>query len=338
MSGPLAETAGPGTERLAPPPLTPTLLTTPPRSDPRLHQIGALGGLLVYGIGWLDLEVRPDHAVAMLLTALLTQYAWTRIEGLPRFDPRSALISGLSLCLLLRTNWTALAVTAAVIAISSKFLLRVRGKHVFNPTNLALVAMIAATGLVWVSPGQWGSTAVFGFLLACVGGLVVNRAARSDVTLVFLLTWSAIVLGRSLWLDEPLAIPLHRLQNGALILFSFFMISDPKTTPDSRTGRVLFAMLVALGAAVVQFGLYRPNGLLWSLAVCSAAVPLIDRLLPGRRYDWRAPRGLPAPEPRRPGAAAPGSPAPPGRPAAPAGDRGSDATATRTPRSEGRLA
>ena len=79
---------------------------------------------------------------------------------------------------------------------------------------------------------------------------------------------------------------MHRLENGALVLFSFFMISDPKTTPDSRLGRVLFAALVALGAYTVQFWLFRTNGLLWSLAVCSLAVPLIDRLLPGPRYQW----------------------------------------------------
>jgi Na+-translocating ferredoxin:NAD+ oxidoreductase RnfD subunit len=84
-----------------------------------------------------------------------------------------------------------------------------------------------------------------------------------------------------------MAIPLHRLQSGALLLFAFFMISDPKTTPDSRAGRNLFAALVALGAWWVQFGLFRTNGLLWSLAAFSLAVPLIDWLLPGERYAWR---------------------------------------------------
>jgi hypothetical protein len=65
------------------------------------------------------------------------------------------------------------------------------------------------------------------------------------------------------------------------------MISDPKTTPDSRAGRILFALLVALGAGTVQFVLYRPNGLLLSLAFLSPLVPLLDRLLPGTRYAWR---------------------------------------------------
>ena len=134
---------------------------------------------------------------------------------------------------------------------------------------------------MWVSPGQWGNVAFFAFLMACLGGLVVNRAARSDVTFAFIAFYMALVFGRSLWLGEPLAIPLHRLQSGALLLFTFFMISDPRTTPDSRAGRILFALLVAFGAWYVQFRLFRTNGLLWSLAFFSLTVPLIDRLLPG---------------------------------------------------------
>lgn len=255
--------------------------------DPRLCQIAALSGLLAYGLLGLDFDVRPARVALLLGTVLAVQYACTRAWQLPAFDPRSALISGLSLCLLLRTNHASIALGAAALAVAGKFVLRVRDKHVFNPTNFALAAALL-TGEAWVSPGQWGSAAFFGFLLACVGGLVVNRAARSDVTLAFLVLYGALVIGRSLWLGEPLAIPLHRLQSGALLIFAFFMISDPRTTPDSRTGRLVFAALVALGAAYVQFRLFRTNGLLWSLVAASALVPVLDRLWPGPRHEWPA--------------------------------------------------
>lgn len=255
--------------------------------DPRLYQIATLACLLTYGVMRLDLEVQAVTAVAIIVTALGTQAACTRLSGRGRFDPRSALISALSLCLLLRTGSLELAMLTAAVAIASKFALRVGDKHVFNPTNFALVVMMLATGEVWASPGQWGSGVVFAFVLACAGGIVVNRAARADVTLAFLAVWAGLIVARSVWLGEPLAIPLHRLQNGALVLFAFFMISDPKTTPDSRAGRLIFAAGVALGAYVVQFWLFRTNPLLWSLALCSLAVPVIDRLLPGSRYQWR---------------------------------------------------
>jgi len=256
--------------------------------DPRLYQIGTLASLLVYGIGWLEFDITPARAVLLLATALATQVACGRLFGGPPFlsGARSALISGLSLCLLLRTNHVELAALAAVIAIAGKFLVRVRGKHLFNPTNGGIVALMLLSDYVWVSPGQWGAAAFLAFLFACAGTLVVTRAARSDVTFAFIAAYAALVLGRSLYLGEPIAIPLHRLQSGALLLFAFFMISDPKTTPDSRAGRVLFAALVAFGGWYVQFRLFRTNGLLWSLAACSLLVPAIDWLLPAGRYQW----------------------------------------------------
>jgi len=254
--------------------------------DPRVYQIAALAALLMYGTASLGFDVSPGRAALVLGSALTSQYACTRIWRLPAFDPKSALISGLSLCLLLRTDVALLAVLTAAVAIASKFVVRWDGKHVFNPTNFGLVAMLTATDAVWVSPGQWGSTTFFAFLIACVGLVVVQRAARADVTFAFLGTYAALLVARSLVLGEPLAIPFHRLQSGALLLFAFFMISDPKTTPDRRAARVLFAALVAAGAAWVQLRMFRTNGLLWSLAIFSAAVPLLDRLLPGVRYAW----------------------------------------------------
>jgi Na+-transporting NADH:ubiquinone oxidoreductase subunit NqrB len=257
--------------------------------DPRLYQIGTLAALLAYGILRLDFEIPIACALVTVGGALLAQWFCTRLWGLPAFDPRSALISGLSLCLLLRTNSLWLAGAAAAVAIASKFVVRVNGKHLFNPTNAGIVLMILATGQVWVSPGQWGNVAFFAFLMACLGGLVVNRAARSDVTWAFMAAYMTLVFGRSLWLGEPLAIPLHRLENGALLLFTFFMISDPKTTPNSRMGRMVFATAVATGAWYIQFRLFRTNGLLWALAIAALTVPVIDWLLPGRRYEWSRP-------------------------------------------------
>ncbi len=255
------------------------------RLDPRLYQIGALTLLLLYGLTALDFDTTFIRAAAVITCAICAQALCSRIWAV-RFDPRSAAISGLSLALLMRSNSFLLLLAGAVAAVASKFVIRWRGKHVFNPTNFAIVALMLVTPHVWVSPGQWGNVAFFGFLITCLGGLVVNRAARSDVTYAFIVAWSAILIGRSLWLGEPMTIPIHRLENGALLLFTFFMISDPKTTPDSRAGRILFAALVAAGAWYVQFKLFRTNSILWSLFASSLIVPLIDVLLPSERYVW----------------------------------------------------
>lgn len=260
--------------------------------DPRCYQIAILVGLLGYGIGWLQLDVSPGRVALLVGACLVTQLACHRQWGNGRFDPKSAFISSLSLSLLLRTDQPLLAVAAAVIAISSKSLLRVDGRHLFNPTNVGIVVMMAASDGVWVSPGQWGSLALFAFLMAGLGGLVVYRASRSDVTLAFLGCYAALVVTRAVWLGDPITIALHHLQNGGLLVFAFLMISDPKTTPDSRAGRLLFAGLVAAGAGFIEFGLYRHNGPMWALAMLAPLTPVLNRVLPAPDYHWPDPLGI----------------------------------------------
>ncbi|ANM31454.1 hypothetical protein ABI59_20580 [Acidobacteria bacterium Mor1] len=254
-------------------------------SDPRHYQIAVLGSLLAYGCLALDFAVGWHQIVTLVLVALGTQMLASRWVDIP-FDWRSPLISSLSLCLLLRTETASATVLAAVITIASKFLIRLRGKHVFNPTNFGLIAILLLDA-GWVSPGQWGSAALAAFAFAGLGGLVVFRARRADVTWAFLLFYPALLLARAIWLGDPMAIPLHQLQSGALLLFAFFMISDPKTTPDRRSGRILFALLVALTAGFIRFVLFQPNELLWALVCCSMLTPLIDRMLPAERYRWQ---------------------------------------------------
>src|SRR2546426_5512289 len=120
----------------------------PLTQDARHYQIAVLGSLLGYGVIRLDFEITLRNAAVILGTALLAQYISTGVWKLEHFDPRSAWISGLSLCLLLRTNSLALAVAAPAIAIASKFVVRVNGKHLFNPTNFAIVSMILFTDQV----------------------------------------------------------------------------------------------------------------------------------------------------------------------------------------------
>ncbi len=259
--------------------------------DPRCYQVAVLTGLLGFGLIVLDFGIRWQSALTIMATAQLAQYVGTRLAGLPRFDPLSALITSLSLTLLLRTDVIPLAAAAAVIAIGSKFLIRVNGKHVFNPANVALVTLMLASDYAWVSSGQWGSAAIGSLALACLGFLVLTRAKRAETTIAFLAFYGALLLGRALWLGDPLAIPMHQLQNGALLIFAFFMISDPKTTPDAALGRVVYAAIVAAIAFTIQFVYYVPNGPILALILSAPLVPFIDALLQGSHYQWHQPQG-----------------------------------------------
>ena len=258
-------------------------------ADPRYFQIAVLTILLSIGVLVLDFGIRLSNVITIMLTAQAVQFIGTRLAGLPRFDPMSALITSLSLTLLLRTELIGLAAAAAVIAIGSKFVIRVKGKHVFNPANVALVALMLLSDHAWVSSGQWGSAAIGAFGLACLGFLVLTRAKRAETTIAFLLFYSALLFGRALWLGDPVSIPVHQLQNGALLIFAFFMISDPKTTPDAAFGRIVYAAIVAAIAFTIQFIYYQPNGPILALILSAPLVPVIDALLQGTHYRWEKP-------------------------------------------------
>ncbi len=253
-------------------------------NDARHAQIGVLAALAGVGLIALDFEVTGAAAAVTLASALATQFALSRLAG-ERFDPRSALISGLSLVLLLRSDALGWHALAAALAIGSKFVLRVRGKHFMNPTNFALAALLIATDRVWISSGQWGSGPLLAAALVAGACWVLPRA-RGDVTLAFLGAWCALLFGRALWLGDPLAIPLHQLESGALLLFAGFMISDPRSLPDARAGRVAFALAVAGVAYVLRFRFFEPNALVFALAAVSPLTPLLDRALPGARFAW----------------------------------------------------
>lgn len=254
--------------------------------DPRYYQIAVLGSLLLFGVFVLDFGIHWQNAIAIVTTALGVQFLGSWYARLPRFDPLSPLITALSLTLLLRTDESMLAAAAAIIAIGSKFVIRIGGKHVFNPANVALVTMMLISDQAWVSSGQWGSAAIGAFTLSCLGFLVLTRARRAETTIAFISFFAAMLFARALWLGDPLSIPMHQLQNGALLIFAFFMISDPKTTPDSAPGRVLYAAIVAALAFTIQFIYYTPNGPILALILSAPTVPLIDRFMRGRSYRW----------------------------------------------------
>jgi Na+-transporting NADH:ubiquinone oxidoreductase subunit NqrB len=106
---------------------------------------------------------------------------------------------------------------------------------------------------------------------------------------MFLSCWLGLVLLRVSVLGQNWGVLFHQLQSGALLLFTFFMISDPMTIPNHARGRLLYATLVAIAAFCWQYVLFKPNALVWALFLTTPLVPLIDRLLPAPRFQWRAP-------------------------------------------------
>jgi Na+-transporting NADH:ubiquinone oxidoreductase subunit NqrB len=246
------------------------------RRDPRWLQIAFLATFLAVGLASRDFPLW--HGPLLFAAALGTQLACTRILKLENVSVLSAVITACGLTLLLRSDVWWLPPLAAAFAIASKFTVRIRGRHFLNPANLGITAAMLVTPHAWCSPAQWGEGGLLLLWMFALGCMVAHRAFRSDVSLAFLGSWIVLRAARVLWLGQSGQVLLHQLVSGSLILFAFFMISDPKTTPRGRAARLVFGASVACGAFALQHVAYAQNPLLWALLLGAPLTPLFDFL------------------------------------------------------------
>ena len=261
-----------------------------PRIDPRYFQIVTLTTLLLFQVGGAfapRISVVSVVFGAALLTQIIGWYVFLRTKDIA-FDARSPLITALSLSILLKAAALPMFAIAAAAAIGSKFLLRAGGKHIFNPANIGIVAVfLAFPNAAWVTPGQWGNDVLLGLFLICMAFIVLYRIRSRSVSILFISMWAALVFGRALWLGDPVSIPVHQMQNGAFLIFAFFMISDPKTVPDHAFARLVFCALVAVIGFALQFGFFIREGLFYELALVCAVRPIMEHIWTARAYTWR---------------------------------------------------
>lgn len=259
--------------------------------DPRLFQIAFQAVLLGVGVLVRDFALDPRQMGLAFAAGLATQWLWLKALRLEQKGVLSAVITCFGLSLLVRADTLWVHPLAAAIAISSKFVLRVNGKHVYNPANLGVILALVLFPGTWVSPGQWGNDVALAGWFVALGGLVTQRARRWDISWMFLAAWVALVAIRVVALGQPWTILAHQFTSGGLLLFAFFMISDPMTIPNRRAARVGYALVVAAIAFAWQFALFRTNALLWALFIATPLVPLIDRWWPASRFSWKNPDG-----------------------------------------------
>jgi Na+-transporting NADH:ubiquinone oxidoreductase subunit NqrB len=256
------------------------------QGDPRLLQIVSLGALLAAGALLRDFSLRPAQTGLTFAAALAVQrLSWIARPQVHR-SYRSAFITALSLSLLLRADNPIAHPAAAAAAIASKSLFRVRGKHLFNPATFGIVFALLFLPGTWISPGQWGQDVALGGWMVALGVMVTTRVNRGDISWAFLAAYIGALALRIAYFGQRWAVLGHDLANGALLLFAFFMISDPMTGPNDRGGRIAHAAVVAALAYAWQFRLYATNGFIWALLIAAPAVPLWDALWPAPKFDW----------------------------------------------------
>jgi Na+-transporting NADH:ubiquinone oxidoreductase subunit NqrB len=270
-------------------------------NDARLYQILFLSLFLLVGIFTRDWTVQPG--IVAIATCLATQIiiqvslfnvqSWqdkdfnfnTQLQTLKSSLP-SALITSLGLSLLLRADHYSTLILAGAVGITSKFLFRVQDKHIFNPANFGMITALLLTPDAWVSPGRWGEEGWYAVLFLGAGGLVLRRVGRWDTTIAFLGSYAGLEAVRNLWLGWTWDVWAHRLMSGSLLLFALFMVTDPRSIPNSRTGRIIWAMAIALLTFVLRNYFFMSDAVFWALFFLSPLTLLIDFCLPSDRFSW----------------------------------------------------
>ena len=269
-----------------------------PSLDARYFQVMFQAFFLTYGIFFLGWTADWIHYTLSVGGCLFFNYLFESVRRkalLPAIGNDgwqlwafSSLISAMSLCLLLKTGHWYTSVLAALLTVSSKYLFRVNRRHIFNPSAFGIAATLILTNDAWLSPAQWGANAVVFFTVVTLGTIVVTRVQKLDVSLAFLVTFVGLLFWRQvLILGWPLDHFLHSLSTGSLLLFTFFMISDPKTSPDHPLARIIWAVLIAAAAFYLAAFKWKFNTLLWVLVAAAPLLPVLNYFFKAVPFDWR---------------------------------------------------
>jgi hypothetical protein len=218
-------------------------------------------------------------------------------------------ITGLAVAMLLYSSDHVLpTMFAAAVAIASKATFRVaangRLRHFLNPSNFGITVTLLVFSWVSIAPpyhftenlGPAGSLILPGII--CVSGTLINLRFTGRLPLI-LGWWTGFVaqaLLRNLLLGAPLLGALNPMTGVAFILFSFYMISDPATTPFSKRSQIAFGMAVA-GAYGLLVSLHVAFGLFFALTSVSTLRGMMQYLTNLSRAASRARIPTPAPAP-----------------------------------------
>ncbi|HUM45299.1 MAG TPA: RnfABCDGE type electron transport complex subunit D [Chitinophagales bacterium] len=265
--------------------------------DPRLYQITFLSCFLGYGVSSLHWDIAIPVFAAAFCSCLVMQNIFIVCRMSDLHSLKSAIISALSLCLLLRTNDVVVMLFAGALSISSKFIFRITQKsdgvitasrkHFFNPTNFGIITTILITGSAWISPGQWGSNGILLFCIGILGFAVLLKVKRLDIAITFFSVFCMLSFIRSVvvvgWSTDVF---FHQFTSGTLLLFTFFMITDPVSTPSHKTARIIWATLVAMLAFYLATYEFVNGAPLWALFFLSPTTVLFDKFFLHPKFSW----------------------------------------------------
>ncbi len=292
-------------------------LVLPSIRDPRLHVAAVIITVHVLGQVFLGFWVSVPQILAAILTCWVIEVAITFRQSKAFVWPASAMLTGSGVALILRVvgtppedRWSFYAVevfaVVAGLSLLTKYVIKYRGTHLFNPSNVGLVVAFLVLGSqrvepldFWWAPPNVPMLAAYAVIIG--GGLLITR--RLKLLGLAVTFWVSLAIGVGVlaasghsmvarWAFAPVTgFDFWRVivTSPEVLIFLFFMITDPKTSPTGQVGRIVFGFVVA----VVSTLLMAPQtdewgtkvGLLSGLVVVCAARPLLDRLVPAPKSD-----------------------------------------------------
>ena len=287
-------------------------LVLPNLRDPRLHVAAVIITVHVLGQVGLHFRVSIPQILAAIVTCAIIEVALTFRASRAFVWPASAMLTGSGVALILRVigtppdqpwntdDWWVFAGVAG-LSLLTKYVIKYRGSHVFNPSNIGLVVAFLVLGSQRVEPLDfwWGPLNVWLVIAYAViigGGLLITR--RLKLLGLAAAFWLTLVAGIGLlagsghcmtanWAFSPVCgVDFWRVivTSPEVLIFLFFMITDPKTVPAGRVGRIVFGVLVATASTILvapqtnEFG--TKVALLSGLVAICAIRPILERFLP----------------------------------------------------------
>jgi enediyne biosynthesis protein E5 len=236
--------------------------------------------------------------VCVVTEALLSWFDRGRVVNL-----LSAYISGISLTLLTKPQGAALwpFVIGGFLAISSKYVLKYRENHLWNPTNFAICALLlAAPSRVSVLSHQFGNDVATNLVIWCFGLIIAARVGVLHITLTYVASFLLLNGTRALALGQPLLPEIAPLTGPMYQLFLFFMITDPRTIVRGKRKQIAVTAMIALLEALIRLasdqGVLLPTAFnaapaLIALALLGPVAKFIDLRTSARAAASGAPRG-----------------------------------------------
>jgi enediyne biosynthesis protein E5 len=247
-----------------------------------------VAGHLSFGI----LESYDKTALA-IVASMLVEIALGRMLYGKWPHLASAYITGISVGILIRSPALWPYGLCSAISITSKYVLRVNGRHLWNPSNFGICAMLFLAGDMVASLSiQWGNYLWPMIIIWLLGSVIIWRLGRFHITAVYVAAFFLFAFLRSAITGSPWQAEIAPITGPMYQLFIFFMITDPKTTVRSKLGQCVVVATVALLETILRLNeaVYAPY---YALFIVGPTALLIETWFDGRRIraDGRLPSG-----------------------------------------------